>query len=763
MTTRLQLKYGLVAEQDRLSGSADAILVTEPTTGSKARTKGSLYLVVTAEAKSSRARDAARLVADVIRREYYYDESAGIAIVLEKAIRAANRRLRHSREGSGIPPGSIGVAVAVVRGNELYVASAGGAEAYLVRAARLLMPEHEAGSGLPIGDAVRVDVWRGDFNVGDSLVICSRNLVDVVGTEELKNAVVTLHPQSAVEHLHHLFVAAGGEGSDAVLAIEATEVALSRVEHRLVPVNPSEPLAGAPTRSPIPLADQFAGAASAVQDRAVAARSAISESVSGAVGSLLDLMPQRRTSYRRIEPVAQRRETQRRSALALLTFLGMVGVLGVGLWLWGGPLRGSETPPVNVTTGEAAFRAAQQKTDQVFGPVDLIETDPAEAQALLRGAWADLARATGAGVDAAAVAGLTEQVAAGLDELYGVHRVESTPVIALPDGSETSSLVRGPDDAIYLVASRSVVRVDPASGAAVTIAGAGDGPGTGMGAPVMLGRGGPDLIILDVRGGLWGWRPSDGAAGAGTLRSMRIGGEQQWGRDVVDFDTFLINPDQGLYRLYVPHPLSRQILRYEPAGDGSGFSPPTPYFVGESEPVADFRDIHVDGDIYALTADQMLKYFNQRRVAFELATPPDDADMRPGHDYRRMALTGERGSGRIYVWDATHARIIAFNKADGAYLEQWIAADGQPAFSDIRGLYVDDRGEVEAPLLIWATADDVYRTELVSDTAPSESPEPTLRITPPPSGSPSGSPGGPTGEPTSEPSERPRRTPRTTP
>jgi serine/threonine protein phosphatase PrpC len=776
MSSRLQLKYGLVAEQDRLSGSADAILVTEPTTGSKARTKGSLYLVVTADAKSGRARDAAKLVADTIRREYYYDESAGIAIVLEKAVRAANRRLRHSREGSSLAQGSIGVAVAVVRGNELYVASAGSAEAYLVRAARLLMPEHEAGNGLPVGDAVRIDVWRGEFTVGDSLVICSRNLVDVVGTEELKNAVVTLHPQSAVEHLHHLFVAAGGEGSDAVLAIEATEVSLNRVEHRLVPVNPSEPLAGAPMRSPIPLADQFAGAASAVQDRAVAARSAIREGVAGAVASLLELMPQRRAPYRRITPVTQRRETQRRSAIALLTFISVVGVLGVGLWLWGGPLRGSETPIVDVTTGEAAFRAAQQKADQVFGPADLIASDPAEARELLQDAWTDLERATGAGVDAAAVAELREQVTAGLEELYDVHRVASSEIIALPEGAGTTSLVRGPDeslgfdDAAYMVANRSVVRVNTQTGAAVTVASPGDGPGTGMGAPVLLSRGGPDLVILDVRGGLWRWRPSDNAGG-GTLGPIRVSGDQQWGSDLPDIGTFLINPDQGLYRLYVPHALSSQILRYEPAGDGSGFSPPTPYFVGESEPVAEFRQLFIDGDIYALTGDGMLKYFNGRRVGFELDVPPDAEDMRSGHDYRRMAITGERGSGRIYVWDATHARVIAFNKADGTYLEQWLAAGGQPELTDVRGMYVVDRGEVEAPLLIWATDDRLYQTVLASDQVVEPSPEPTIDITPVPSGSPGEPTDEPSGEPTDEPSaqptdqpsERPRRTPRATP
>ena len=107
MSSRLALKYGLVSEEDRLSNSSDAVLVTEPTTGSKARTKGSLYLVVTSKTTGGKTRDACRLVADTIRREYYYDESAGIAIVLEKAIRAANRRLRHSREGGGLNQSSI--------------------------------------------------------------------------------------------------------------------------------------------------------------------------------------------------------------------------------------------------------------------------------------------------------------------------------------------------------------------------------------------------------------------------------------------------------------------------------------------------------------------------------------------------------------------------------------------------------------------------------------------------------------------------------
>ncbi|HUG48201.1 MAG TPA: hypothetical protein VMP67_07280 [Candidatus Limnocylindria bacterium] len=749
MASRLQLKYGLVSEHERLSNSADALLVSEPTTGSKARTKGSLYLIATSRAQGNRAREASRLVADSIRREYYYDESAGIAIVLEKAIRSASRRLRHAREGSGIQPGSLGVAVAIVRGNELYVATTGDAEAYLIRAARLLMPEHEPGEGLPAADKLRVDVWRGDFSVGDSLVLCSRNLVEVVGTEELKNAVVTLHPQSAVEHLHHLFVAAGGEGSDAVLAIEATEVSLSRVEHRLVPVSPSEPLAGAPLRSPIPLADQFAGAASAVQDKAVAARGAVQEFFSQGLSSLLDLMPRRGTSYRRIAPAASRRETQRRAATALLSFIGVLAVLGTALWWWGGPGRAQENPIPQVTAGEAAYRAAQQRVSLVFGPSNLLVNDRVAAQRELRAAWADLERAEGAGVDEDALAELRAEVSAGLDDLYGTHAVPAEQLYEAPAGSEISGLMLGPDEAYYAIVEGTVVRIDPESGDSVTVVEAGEGGGTGIGAPRILARGGLDLVIVDVRGSLWRWRTSD------TLGDMEVSGDQQWGPDVVDLATFLIDAEQSQYRLYVPHPTSNQILRYEPVADGSGFRAPTPYFVGEGEDVAAFRQLHIDGDIYAITSDALLRYFNGRRTTFELEPPPDDADLRSGWDLGRMAATGTRGVGRLIVWDAQHARIIVYDKGDGTYIEQFEAGAGAPPFANLRGMLAVERGEVVPPLLVWANADGVYVTEL----GPPEEPDPEPSVSP---GAGSPRPGTSPG-PTDEPSERPRRTPQATP
>jgi len=75
--------------------------------------EGALYGVVTVAPKSGgKPGEAAALVADAIRDRYYYDESAGIPICLEKSIRTANQTLRQARESHGLAPGAIGACAA---------------------------------------------------------------------------------------------------------------------------------------------------------------------------------------------------------------------------------------------------------------------------------------------------------------------------------------------------------------------------------------------------------------------------------------------------------------------------------------------------------------------------------------------------------------------------------------------------------------------------------------------------------------------------
>ena len=255
LAVRLQMKLGVIAEPDRSPNSPDTVVVVEPTIGAIARSKGHLYLIVTSTIASARAQEATQLAAETIRGEYYYDESAGIRVCIEKAIASANKRLNHQRERLGLhgtaDNGPIGIGIAVVRGNELYVATIGPAEAYLIRQARLsTLPDPHRERGLPTGD-LEPDVWRGEISVGDSLVLVSPNVMTRLGPDELKDAMVTLHPQPAMEHLHHRYLAADGEGSDAMIAFEATEVA---VDPPLADARPGPPGRAAGRRAR-PLAD----------------------------------------------------------------------------------------------------------------------------------------------------------------------------------------------------------------------------------------------------------------------------------------------------------------------------------------------------------------------------------------------------------------------------------------------------------------------------------------------------------------------------
>jgi len=729
MGPRLELKYGLVAEADRLSTSADAMLVTEPATGSKVRSKGNLYLVVSSARIGGRARDAAALVADTIRREYYYDESAGVPICLEKAVRSANRKLRGSREGGGLPPGALGIAIAVIRNNELYVATIGSAEAYLVRAARLLVPDHTPQPGLPADDALRVEVWRGEIAVGDSLLLVSRNLTEVVGTEELKNAVVTLHPQSAVEHLHHLFVAAGGDGPDAVLAVEATELVSSRGDRRLAPIGAGTDAFGEMPGGPIPGGDQVAGAAAAVTGAFTGAADSVTGAFGNAVDRVLDLMPRRARSARGVVSQVSRRESQRRAAFALLGLLSVVLVLGLAVWL---VPKGRDVPIADVSSGEQAYLAAQSAADQGSR---LLSGDPVQATDLLQQAWSELQRASSSGIPQTRTAPLEATIRTGLDQVYLNGNPKTATLFAFPDPQDVTAMTVLPSrgDVFYIAPGRdatgnSVYRLDTKRDRVWEVIKTGDGTGEGIGTPRLLAAQLDNLLIVDSRGDLWQWKQYDDKDG-GRLAKRRIPGEQVWGPDVRDIGTLVASLTKGSFNLYVLDPSLDQILKYAPTLDGNQFTNPEDYLSTAEESVTDYLRMYIDGNLYALTPSNLVKHRDGRIQDFELARPPDDGDLRPGHTYRLIDGTS---AGKLYVYDEKWDRILVFLKADGSYVNQWSTRGALPSMDDARGIYVTQpatpKGSSTAPpaKLTWATSEGIFRSTLtpVVDAEPGATAEP---------------------------------------
>ncbi len=664
------MKLGVVAENDRLGDSPDTVAIVEPTIGAVARSKGSLFLIVCGSGKNRKLGEAAQLVADTVQGEYYYDESAGLLVCLEKAVRAANKKLAAARDRLNLGPQGrpIGLGAAVVRSNELYVVTCGPVEAYLVRQAHLLtLPGASRDQGMPM-EEVAPEVWRGEMTVGDTLVLVSSNVSGRLGTDEIKNAVVTLHPQSAIEHLHHRFVTAGGSGSDTALAIEATEVSATSRRGKLIPVRPAEPLAGTPDRSPIPLAEAVNDGVTAVSAGAGRARSAAGGFLGGIVTAVQDVMPRRGPGYRRVTPATSRRESQRRAAIAVLAFVVIVGGIA-GAMYWLGAFNTGPRPTIpDVTAGDRAVTAAKEDLRLVFdNGSDLVVDSPSRAHDLLSDAWNQIKTAAAAGVPDAALAPLRTETTNGLDRLFQVSEVQAATVF---NGAgqqvpfNLTALVRGPDGAPYILdtANKKVYRVDVAGHKVATILASGQSAAGGKVAdPKLLAVGGPDLLILDSKNNLWRWRPSDpqGHPGVGTTSKIAVNEAATWGPDILALGTFNRNADQGLYNLYVLDPSEQQILSYSPAYDGSGYLGAGTGWFTTPRPVAAVTCMLIDGDVFLADGTSVQRFVGGDTTGWGTGDPgdellrPDLQAGRAGHVHgprRRIALRvrpGERPDPRL--------------------------------------------------------------------------------------------------------------------
>jgi hypothetical protein len=741
------MKLGVVPDAERAPDSPDTALHVEPRVGAQTRTKGHLYLLVTSRVPGARAREATRLVADSIRTEYYYDESAGIRVCLVKAIQVANKRLSHARErgalGSGAGP--IGVGLAVVRDNELYVCTVGPAEAYLNRGARLsTLPDPHRDRGMPSPD-VEPDVWRGEINVGDQLLLVSPTVVGALGADALKDSLVTLHPQSAAEALTARFRSEGGTGSDGVLIVEAAEVAVARAGVVPVPVRPAEPLAGAPDRSPIPLADSVVGGIAAAQSSARWARGAAGGALYRVLTRVQDALPSRAVPNRRVTPLSARREMQRRAAMALLSLVVVVGGLGLGVFVLGG----NETDGQSIASLDAAQSAldlARGNLARVISPgVDLVVADPDRAEDLLTAAYAALDTARRANVPATTIDPLRRQIVVQLDRLYGMVDVASSEIFVFPDDPavDLGAMVRGPDGAPFVLdaATATVYRIDLEGKKATAIFREGNkAAGATQAAPRLLGVGGRDLLMLDAKNVIWRWRPAN-TSGKGTITRVRVSGATEWGDDILAMGTFLRDADANLYNFYVVDPSEQQVLRYSPAADGSGF-PARPFeWLSSERDVSGITSMYIDGDIWLADNGELLRVVNGNSAGWSPAAP-GDAILRDEPAYELIASGSERRAGTVYGFDPENLRVVALSKVNGSFMAQYRLAAGATAWRDMRGWYVEAGLDGDPDVLFWISESAVHRVVLQA-----ANPNPGASASPGASGNATGEPETPDPEP----------------
>ncbi|HEU6439835.1 MAG TPA: hypothetical protein VFC12_05300 [Terriglobales bacterium] len=750
MAVRLHMNLGIVAESQRLPDSADTVVVVEPNIGSTSRTKGNLYLLVTA-AGGRKLREATKIVAERIRDDYYYDLSAGISVCLRKAVLAANKVLLHSPErptvGPGEPP-SVGLAVAVVRGNELYVATLGPAEAYLVRQARLLtLPDPSPDSGLPADDIDGPDVWHGEIAAGDCLILMSPNVTRRIGLGPIQDAVMQLHPQAAVEEIHRQFGSGslGSTGGDGILLVEASEVASTHKVAPLKPVWPGDSMAGAPERSPIPLADVVSGGVATVHMSARHAQVAADGWLRRGVYSIFDRMPQREMSRGRVMPMIVRRERQQRAAIAVVGLLAIITLVGAGMYLFSG--AGLHDNIDSQQKAQQAFAQAKSDIAAVYGKVpDLLSNDPKKAGDYLTDAFKQLKVAQDNGYPDAQLVDLQNQVTTGLNRFYNVTTIQPQVVASLGTDDLTGAVLGPPADAAAFVLDKTVgtvYRISLDTGAKLPVVEVGHAPTNGgsiVGNPRLLATGGSDVLVLDDFNSLWRWRPAD-KTGRGSLVKVNIPDNTSWGNGARAIGTFVVNPVIGQYNLYIVVPNANQILKYPPALDGSMYPKEgRANYLSVGQDLNSVDDMYVDGKIYLVDGGKITQYeLGQAGRGWSVDLPPDTQagllrSLAPV--YKRLTADNPAdGVGTFYAYDSTNRRVVAFKKSDGTIVGQYIVPPTMNWFSALTGMFVVPGVGTASPTLYWTEGSNLMRAYLgPQGQAPTASASPSANPTSSPSG-----------------------------
>jgi hypothetical protein len=698
MSTRLATRIGLLVADERPADARDSLRFHEPAVGALSRTKGSLFLLAQLTNGTKALEKAARDALEKLEEGYYYDLSPGTLGALSKALSDANRRFYHARGKLGIPARSgVSVIAAVIRGRELHVAKLGPAAAVIVRDGRMyeLPPPPAVREEDPrvrrrrvaasLGEALQIEpyTWHGELAADDRIALVSRNLAHVVGVDELKQALSTLRPAAAVEHLQQLFASRGGSGSDGLLAVEIVELPATAATRQLEPVRAPEPLAGLPDQSPVPLADalgRFLHRCGAAID---AGQAAFGRFLLFLLASAMAFVPKRRARYPKVVVRTSQREEgkrHRRGALGIAVVAGLLALGGVVASL--PSPRPSDAIP-RASLARTAITETQELTATVAEKIDgrdLIDRDPDRAREVLNDAAAAIEQAEAAGVAADDLTPYRVRIDRGLDQIYAVTRLgEATTLADLRqafEGFVPAHMVAASDGSLWVSDSGRgrVIRVDPANGQAKVIYRAGQKLGNATaGDPWLLATAATDVVIVDRQ--RQAWRVD--------LEQLEPHAMPLAGIDQLDAATKMLvalqhRPPLLIFNLYALEPKDGGILKWTPRNTLPVTFPAKPEdYLAEAPdlPVQDARDMYVDAHLWLLHASTVtrINFGTPLTQADSSLDPPPDAVIRPALDYRLLdgATVGQQDY--LYVWDAANARIIGFGYADGSFARQWLA------------------------------------------------------------------------------------------
>src|SRR5205814_4467413 len=397
---------------------------------------------------------------------------------------------------------------------------------------------------------------------------------------------------------------------------------------------------------------------------------------------ILAFVPRRRPQLRTVART-EIREEERRHRVGLLG-IGVVALLvAMGATVASLPAaRPTEAIP-RAAVARTAIAQAKELVEKVAAKVDarnLVARSPGRAKGYLNDAYKALQLAADAGISKAQLASLQTSVDRGLDALYQVTRITDVALILdLRRSFEDVTplrMVAASDGSLWIAETGRgrVIRVDPAHKLATVVYRAGQQvSGRTTGEPWLIATAATDVVVVDRQRQAWRFD-----LGQRSPRRLVLSGIDKVSPKAALLVALQHRPPLQIFNLYLVDPGDGRVKKWTPPAVIPITYPSAPESFLTAKPdlsLASTTDLQADANLWLLHASTVTRVNFGRPLAqadFSFDAPPD-REVRPTLNYRllREASVGDREL--FYVWDQANARIIAYQRADGAFVKQWMA------------------------------------------------------------------------------------------